>query len=123
MNKMSCKSRIKPLLLRDVKTEALLVFVRTTLEDYFNQINKSGYYFQLGNENDNELVSSQLKELLINLQDTIINSSYLRSLIEIASKNSSLKVIAKKEEPLMVYYDSLVKVSRVRTSLHSDILP
>ena len=50
---MSCKNRIKPLLLRDVKTEALLVFVRTTLEDYFNQINKSGYYFQLGNENDN----------------------------------------------------------------------
>ena len=60
MNEMSCKNRIKPLLLRDVKTEALLVFVRTTLEDYFNQINKSGYYFQLGNENDNELVSSQL---------------------------------------------------------------
>ena len=109
MNKMSCKNRIKPLLLRDVKTEALLVFVRTTLEDYFNQINKSGYYFQLGNENDNELVSSQLKKLLINLQDTIINSSYLRSLIETASKNPSLKVIAKKEEPLMVYYDSLVK--------------
>lgn len=37
MNEMSCKNRIKPLLLRDVKTEALLVFVRTTLEDYFNQ--------------------------------------------------------------------------------------
>lgn len=109
MNKMSCKNRIKPLFLRDVKTEALLVFVRTTLEDYFNQIKKSGYYFQLGNENDNELVSSQLKKLLINLQDTIINSSYLRSLIETASKNPSLKVIAKKEEPLMVYYDSLVK--------------
>ncbi len=109
MNKMSCKNRIKPLLKRDVKTEALLVFVRTTLEDYFNQINKSGYYFQLGNENDNELVSSQLKKLLISLQDTIINSSYLRSLIETASKNPSLKVIAKKEEPLMVYYDSLVK--------------
>ena len=33
MNEMSCKNRIKPLLLRDVKTEALLVFVRTTLED------------------------------------------------------------------------------------------
>lgn len=86
-----------------------MVFVRTTLEDYFNQINKSGYYFQLGNENDNELVSSQLKKLLINLQDTIINSSYLKSLIETASKNPSLKVIAKKEEPLIVYYDSLVK--------------
>ena len=106
---MTCKNRIKPLLLRDIKTEALLVFIRTTLEDYFSQIEKLGYYFQLGNVEDNQLVSSQLKELLINLQDTIINSSYLRSLIETASKNPSLKAIAKKEEPLMVYYDSLVK--------------
>jgi len=57
---MSCRNRIKPKLLRDVKTEALLVFIRTTLEDYFSQIEKSGYYFQLGNEEDNQLVSSQL---------------------------------------------------------------
>jgi hypothetical protein len=106
---MSCKNRIKPLLLRDVKTEALLVFVRTTLEDYFNQIEKTGYYFQLGTEEDNNFVSTKLKELLESLQDTVINSSYLRSLIENATKNPSLKVIAKKEEPLMVYYDSLVK--------------
>ena len=106
---MTCPNRIKPVLLRDVKTEALLVFIRTTLEDYFNQIEKSGYYFQLGSQEDNELISFNLKKLLINLQDTVINSSYLRSLIENASKKPSLMAIAKKEEPLMVYYDSLVK--------------
>ncbi|QKF66722.1 hypothetical protein AVENP_1167 [Arcobacter venerupis] len=106
---MTCKNRVKPLLLRDIKTEALLVFVRTTLEDYFYQIEKHGFYFQLGNEQDNIFVSSQLKKLLENLQDTVINSSYLRSLIENASKNNSLKIIAKKEESLMIYYDSIVK--------------
>jgi hypothetical protein len=106
---MTCKNRIKPLLLRDIKTEALLVFVRTTLEDYFSQIEKFGFYFQLGSEKDNLFVSSQLKKLLENLQDTVINSSYLRSLIENASKNNSLKIIAKKEESLMIYYDSIVK--------------
>lgn len=106
---MICKNRVKPVLLRDVKTEALLVFVRTTLEDYFNQIDKSGYYFQLGNKEDNEFISFELRKLLNNLQDTVINSSYLRSLIETASKNYSLRAIAKKEEPLIVYYDSLVK--------------
>jgi hypothetical protein len=41
MNEMSCKNRIKPLLLRDVKTEALLVFVRTTLEDYFIRLTRN----------------------------------------------------------------------------------
>lgn len=106
---MTCKNRVKPLLLRDIKTEALLVFVRTTLEDYFYQIERDGFYFQLGNEKDNIFVSSELKKLLENLQDTVINSSYLRSLIENASKNNSLKIIAKKEESLMTYYDSIVK--------------
>lgn len=106
---MSCKNRIKPLLLRDVKTEALLVFIRTTLEDYFKQIEESNFHFELGSKEDNQFVFNELKKLLEKLQDTVINSSYLRSLIENASKHPSLKALAKKEEPLMIYYDSLVK--------------
>ncbi|WP_418187264.1 hypothetical protein ACNSOP_07995 [Aliarcobacter lanthieri] len=54
-------------------------------------------------------IYSILKNLLENLQDTVINSSYLRSLIENANKNSTLRILAKREEPLMVYYDTLVK--------------
>ena len=104
-----CKNRIKPLLLRDIKTEALLVFIRTTLEDYFRQIENESYYFGLGSKEDNQFVYNELKKLLEKLQDTVINSSYLRCLIENAPKHPSLKVLAKKEEPLMVYYDSLVK--------------
>jgi hypothetical protein len=104
-----CKNRIKPLLLRDIKTEALLVFIRTTLEDYFKQIENESNYFELGSKEDNQFVYNELKKLLEKLQDTVINSSYLRSLIENAPKHPSLKVLAKREEPLMVYYDSLVK--------------
>ena len=106
---MTCKNRVKPKLLRDVKTEALLVFIRTTLEQSFYQIDNVGYNFILGNEEDNEHVYSTLKTLLLQLEDTVINSSYLRSLIENSHKNATLKILAKKEEPLMVYYDTLVK--------------
>ena len=106
---MTCKNSVKPKLLRDVKTEALLVFIRTTLEQSFYQIDNVGYNFLLGNDEDNEYVYSTLKKLLIQLEDTVINSSYLRSLIENSHKNATLKVLAKKEEPLMVYYDTLVK--------------
>ena len=106
---MACKNRIKPLLLRDIKTEALLVFIRTTLEDYFKQIEESDSYLELGSKEDSQFVYSELKRLLGKLQDTVINSSYLRSLIENAPKHPSLKALAKREEPLMVYYDSLVK--------------
>lgn len=107
--KNSCSNRVKPLLLRDVKTEALLVFIRTTLEQYFYEIEKNGYQYKLGNEEDNQLVYVTLKTLLLKLEDTVINSAYLRNLIENSNKNSTLKLLAKKEEPLMVYYDNLVK--------------
>lgn len=106
---MPCKNRIKPKLLRDVKTEALLVFIRTTLEQSFSQVDNGCFRFCLDKEEDNKLLFNSLDFLLTNLQDTVINSSYLRSLIENATKNPTLKVLAKKEEPLMVYYDSLVK--------------
>lgn len=106
---MICKNRVKPKLLRDIKTEALLVFVRTTLEDYFYQIEKGSYFFKISNKDDMEYVYNNLRKLLDYLEDSVINSSYLRSLIENANKNASLRLLAKKEEPLMVYYDSLVK--------------
>ncbi|MDZ7819233.1 MAG: hypothetical protein U5K55_11790 [Aliarcobacter sp.] len=110
---MPCKNRVKPKLLRDVKTEALLVFIRTTLEQSFYQIDNFGYSFELGNEEDKKLVYFSLKKLLEHLQDTVINSTYLRSLIENSHKNLTLKILAKKEEPLMVYYDTLIKTIEV----------
>ena len=36
--KQFCPQRIKPKLLREQKTEALLVFIRTTPEQYFKDI-------------------------------------------------------------------------------------
>ena len=120
---MTCKNRIKPKLLRDIKTEALLVFIRTTLEQSFYQIDNIGYSFELGNDKDKELVYSSLKKLLEQLQDTVINSTYLRSLIENAHKNATLKLLAKKEEPLMIYYDTLVKTIEVCLPNGSSWIP
>ena len=120
---MTCKNRIKPKLLRDIKTEALLVFIRTTLEQSFYQIDNIGYSFELGNDKDKELVYSSLKKLLEQLQDTVINSTYLRSLIENAHKNATLKILAKKEEPLMIYYDTLIKTIEVCLPNGSSWIP
>ena len=120
---MTCKNRIKPKLLRDIKTEALLVFIRTTLEQSFYQIDNIGYSFELGNDKDKELVYSSLKKLLEQLQDTVINSTYLRSLIENSHKNATLKLLAKKEEPLMIYYDTLIKTIEVCLPNGSSWIP
>ena len=105
----NCPNRIKPKLLREVKTEALLVFIRTTLEQSFERIDKHGYQMQIGSAEDNEYVYSTLRNLLHNLQECVINSTYLRSLIANSHKSQILKILAKKEEPLMVYYDSIIK--------------
>ena len=40
---MTCSNRIKPKLLRDIKTEALLAFIRTTLEEYFKELDKGTF--------------------------------------------------------------------------------
>ena len=120
---MNCPNRIKPKLLRDVKTEALLVFVRTTLEQYLKSIEDGAYYFELSTKEDNDFIYNTLKNLLYNLQDTVINSSYLRSLIENAHKNSTIKILAKREEPLMVYYDSLVKTIEISLKNGSFWIP
>lgn len=107
---LKCTNRVKPQLLRDVKTEALLVFIRTTLEESFIQIEKDGYNFEMKNKEETELVYSTLKQLLLNLEETVVNSLYLRSLIANINKNATLKLLAKREEPLMFYYDSIIKL-------------
>jgi len=105
----NCPNRIRPKLLREIKTEALLVFIRTTLEQSFDQIDTKGYQFLIGSNEDSDYVYSILRKLLKQLQECVINSTYLRSVIANSDKNQFFKILAKKEEPLMQYYDSIIK--------------
>lgn len=105
----NCPHRIKPKLLREQKTEALLVFIRTTLEQYFSDVKNDKVHFQMGSKEDIEILHKNLKMLLEHLQDTVVNSSYLRSISLMANKNQAIMLIAKKEEPLMVYYNAIIK--------------
>lgn len=118
-----CVKRVKPKLLREQKTEALLVFIRTTLEETYKQIEEHGYFFEIGNEEDNKYVYSNLEKLLKKLQECVVNSLYLRSLTDNAKRHPSLTMIAKKEEPLMVYYDTLVKAIEIKLSDGSSWIP
>ncbi len=106
---LNCKNRIKPKLLREQKTEALLVFIRTTLEQYFQDIDEDKAYFQMGTIEDNLVLQNTLRTLLNNLQETVVNSSFLRSITATATKSQAMMMLAKQEEPLMVYYDAIVK--------------
>lgn len=105
----NCKNRIKPKLLREQKTEALLVFIRTTLEKYFEEIDNGTISVIIGTPENSEHINTILKKLLKELQECVVNSTYLRSLIINSEKNVTLKMILKKEEPLIIYYDGITK--------------
>ncbi len=110
-------NRIKPLLLRDVKTEALLVFIRTTLEQFFKDIDSGAISIQIGSQDDQNEIYNILKTLLSNLQDTIISSSTLRQFVNTPKQNSAMIFLIKKELPLLHYYDSIVR--QIEISLKS----
>ena len=119
----SCPNRIKPKLLREQKTEALLVFIRTTLEQYFKEVENGTINVTIGSIENTEYINEVLKKLLENLQECVVNSTYLRSIVANSEKNSVLKMILKKEEPLMVYYDGIVRAIEINLQNGTKWIP
>ena len=120
---IDCSHRIKPLMLRDIKTEALLVFIRTTLIKFFEDLADENINYVLGNEEENLLIESVLLELHSNLEKHVVSSNYIRTLTNYAQDNLALRKILKKEEPLIVYYDALVKQLEISLSQGSNWIP
>lgn len=102
-----CTSRIKPSLLRDVKTEALLVFVRTALERYFTQLKEAGFRPVVGSDEDTEYIYTTLNYILQNLQKHVVNVDYILELTSKAHKEKFLELLYYKEKPLIDYYNVL----------------
>ena len=105
----NCKHRIKPQLLRDVKTEALLVFARTALERFFSRMDDNDIQPIVGDNEDAEYIYTTLRDLNNKLQECVVNVDYLIELIQSAKKYPQLKKLAKYEEPLITYYDAMAK--------------
>jgi len=108
----NCTNRIKPSLLRDVKTEALLVFARTALERYFAQLDQAN--METSGETDEEAiyVYNTLRKFLSQLQECVVNVDYLINIVQGSKRYPGLKVLVKKEEPLMDYYDIMAQKVR-----------
>jgi len=119
----NCPNRIKPKLLREQKTEALLVFIRTTLEQSFDKIEKEEFYLEIGTLEDTQYIYEILKDLRDNLQECVVNSSYLQSIIANSGKNAVFSMLAKREKPLMIYYDAIVKEIEVNLTNGTHWIP
>ena len=119
----NCSRRVRPSLLRDVKTEALLVFARTGLERYFAELQEAGIAFSLGRDEDTRYVHDTLKSLLGGLQETVVNAEYLHALSRSARFNSVSNLMYQREKPLIDYFNTLVNTVEQRYSDDRLLLP
>ena len=101
--------RIKPTLLRDVKTEALLVFARTALERFFKQIYEAQYQPEMEKDEDTQYIYSHLEHLRDSLQQYVVNVDYLLNIVKYAPAHPEIDRLAKLEEPLIYYYDAMAQ--------------
>ena len=108
----NCNNRIKPTLLRDVKTEALLVFARTALERYFKELDLSTKEGASENDEDASYVYKTLEKLLKQLQEHVVNVDYLIYITQSAKQYPAFSPLLKKEEPLIDYYDKMAQTVR-----------
>lgn len=115
-----CTNRIKPSLLRDVKTEALLVFARTALERYFAQLDQANMDSVAETDTEAAYVYDTLKIFLQRLQESVVNADYLINLVQNAHKHPELRMLKKQEEPLMEYYD--IMAQRVRSHFNGELV-
>ena len=105
----NCENRIKPQLLRDVKTEALLVFARTALERYFQKLDEIDYKPTVGTDEDSIYLYDTLKGLRNDLQKCVVNVDYLLNLAEGVHKHPELRKLYQQESPLIEYYDVMAR--------------
>lgn len=98
-----CPNRIKPKMLREQKTEALLVFIRTILEESIEENDK----IEVCSDEDAKVIYDILANLLNDLQNHVVNFSYLNYVRSNSEKNHLFNILATKESPLIVYYNSL----------------
>lgn len=105
----NCQKRIKPQLLREVKTEALLVFARTALERYFERLDEIEYSPSVGTDEDSVYIYDTLKSLRDDLQTCVVNVDYLINLVQGVQKYPQLSKLYQQELPLIEYYDVMAR--------------
>lgn len=103
------------LFLNKTKTIALLIYIRSTLEQLFSLLEKKEYALSLLSKEDAEIVTDILKELLSNLKNSeIMNDKIFRNTV------SNAPVFNPYYDELVQYYNSIV--SKIEENIHNGDL-
>lgn len=104
---MNLNPQIKIKLLRDIKTDALLIYVKTVLEELLENIKTNKYNIDLGNEKLNKEIEENIKNLNSHLSKTIINAYELKAFM--AYQQTKNNRLLPNDEALIYYYNSIVQ--------------
>ena len=96
-------------LLRDIKTDALLIYIKTVIEELLENIKNETYKIDLGYENFNKKIEENIIELNKELDKTIINAYELKSFMAYQQARQVNHKLLPNDEALVFYYNTIVK--------------
>ena len=96
-------------LLRDIKTDALLIYIKTVIEELLENIKNEKYKIDLGFEEFNKEIEKNIIELNTKLDKTIINAYELKSFMTYQQLKQSNHKLLPNDEALVFYYNTIVK--------------
>lgn len=106
---MNLNPHIKIKLLRDIKTDALLIYIKTVIEELLENIKNETYKIDLGYQEFNNEIEENIRKLNEELSLTIINAYELKAFISYQQVKNRNQKLLPNDEALIFYYNSLVK--------------
>ena len=96
-------------LLRDIKTDALLIYIKTVIEELLKNIKNEKYKIDLGYEEFNKEIEKNIIELNEKLNKTIINAYELKSFMAYQQMKQTNHKLLPNDEALVFYYNTIEK--------------
>jgi hypothetical protein len=96
-------------LLRDIKTDALLIYIKTVIEELLENVKNEKYKIDLGYEEFNKEIEKNIIELNEKLDKTIINAYELKSFMAYQQTRQKNHKLLPNDEALVFYYNTIVK--------------
>lgn len=106
---MNFNPQIKLKLLRDFKTDALLIYIKTVIEELLENIKNETYKIDLGNNEFNLEIEESIRTLNSHLSKTVINAYELKAFMSYSQIKTQNTKLLPNDEALVFYYNSIVK--------------
>lgn len=108
-NKLEYKNNIRVKLLRDYKTDALLIYIKTMLDEILQNISNQTYEISLGFKEFNKDILKNIKFLSNNLNQILIDINQLKLILKHKQDKYPDNRLPPADEALIYYFNNIIK--------------